>query len=185
MFLCKFNYNLKFIFSVRLFQILFSELIKMNSKDKKKQTYFDKTWLEHEDFQEYVAEVKNEPTKYRCKICHNTNGLWLSNMGICHQSQHHGKNYEINKFRHDGLWNLSLLGIQIILMLILVVCFYQCFWAQISLRSIILVLISCGILSVLGLVHILRTLWWRAEENLLILSLALMNPLTKLHNHLR
>ena len=52
----------------------------MSSKDKKKQTYFDKTWLEHEDFSQWVAEVKNEPTKYRCKICHKTNGL--SNMGI-------------------------------------------------------------------------------------------------------
>ena len=37
---------MKFIFSVRLFQILFSELIKMSSEDKKKQTYFDKTWLD-------------------------------------------------------------------------------------------------------------------------------------------
>ena len=45
-FFIKFNYNLKFIFSVRLFQILFSELIKMSSEDKKKQTYFDKTWLD-------------------------------------------------------------------------------------------------------------------------------------------
>ena len=65
---------------MRLFQILFSELIKVGSKDKKKQTYFDKTWLEHGDFLQGVAEVKNEPTKYRCKICHKTNGL--SNMGI-------------------------------------------------------------------------------------------------------
>ena len=78
----EFNYDskLKLIFSIRLFQILFSELIKTNSKDKKKQTYFDKTWLEHEDFSCWVAEVKNEPTKYRCKTCHKTNGL--SNMGI-------------------------------------------------------------------------------------------------------
>ena len=52
----------------------------MGSKDKKKQTYFDKIWLEHGDFLQGVAEVKNEPTKYRCKICHKTNGL--SNMGI-------------------------------------------------------------------------------------------------------
>ena len=51
----------------------------MSSKDKK-QTYFDKTWLEHEDILQWVAKVKNEPTKYRCKICHKTNGL--SNMGI-------------------------------------------------------------------------------------------------------
>ena len=52
----------------------------MSSKVKKKQTYFDKTWLGHEDFSQWVAEVKNEPTKSRCKICHKTNGL--SNMGI-------------------------------------------------------------------------------------------------------
>ena len=52
----------------------------MSSKDKKKQTCFDKTWLEHEDFSQWVAEVKNEPTKYRCKICHKTNGV--SNIGI-------------------------------------------------------------------------------------------------------
>ena len=51
----------------------------MSSKDKKKQTYFDKTWLEHEEFLRWVAEVKNEPTKCRCKICHKTNGL--SNIG--------------------------------------------------------------------------------------------------------
>ena len=76
----KFNYNLKFIFSVRLFQILRSELIKMTWKDKEKQTYFDKTWLEHQDFSQWVAEVKNEPTKYKCKVCHKANGL--SNMGI-------------------------------------------------------------------------------------------------------
>ena len=31
----------------------------MSSKDKKKQTYYDKTWLEHEDFCLWVAEVKN------------------------------------------------------------------------------------------------------------------------------
>ena len=36
----------------------------MSSKDKKKQTYFDKTWLEHEDFLQWVVEVKNEPTNY-------------------------------------------------------------------------------------------------------------------------
>ena len=36
--------------------------------------------MEHKDFSQWVAEVKNEPTKYRCKICHKTNGL--SNMGI-------------------------------------------------------------------------------------------------------
>ena len=52
----------------------------MSSKDKQKQTCFDKTWLEHEDVSQWKAGVKNEPTKYRCKICHKTNGL--SNMGI-------------------------------------------------------------------------------------------------------
>ena len=52
----------------------------MSSKDKKKQTNFDKTCLEHEDISQWVAEVKNEPTKYRCKISHKTNEL--SNMGI-------------------------------------------------------------------------------------------------------
>ena len=54
-------------------------------KDKKKQTYFDKTWLEHDDFLQWVAEVKNEPTKYRCKICHKTNGLstmWIGAIKI-------------------------------------------------------------------------------------------------------
>ena len=48
----------------------------MSSKDKKRQTYFDKTWLELEDFSHWVAEVKNDPTNYRCKICHKTNGIW-------------------------------------------------------------------------------------------------------------
>ena len=52
----------------------------MSSKDKKKQACFDKTFWEHEDFLQWVAEVKSEPTKYRCKICFKTNGL--SNMGI-------------------------------------------------------------------------------------------------------
>ena len=104
---------MKFIFSVRLFQILFSELIKMNSKVKKKQTYFDKTWLEHEDFQEYVAEVKNEPTKYRCKICHNTNGLWLSNMGIgalkihLKGPAHEANTKKIKNFFRSSTWPTS------------------------------------------------------------------------------
>ena len=31
----------------------------MSSKDKKKQTCYDKTWLEHEDFSQWVAEVEN------------------------------------------------------------------------------------------------------------------------------
>ena len=52
----------------------------MSSTDKKKQTYFDKAWLEHEDFSQWVAEVKNELTQYRCTTRHKTNGL--SNMGI-------------------------------------------------------------------------------------------------------
>ena len=40
----------------------------MSSKNKKKQTYFDKTWLEHEDFLQWVAVVKNEPTMYDVKF---------------------------------------------------------------------------------------------------------------------
>ena len=66
----------------------------MSSKDKK-QTYFDKTWLEHEDILQWVAKVKNEPTKYRCKICHKTNGL--SNMGIGSLKVHlKGPSHEAN-----------------------------------------------------------------------------------------
>ena len=67
----------------------------MSSKDKKKQTYFDKTWLENEEFSQWVDEVKNEPTKYRCKICHKTNGL--SNMGIgSHKIHLKGPSHEAN-----------------------------------------------------------------------------------------
>ena len=52
----------------------------MSSKDKKKQTCFDKTWLEQKDLSQWVAKFKSDPTKYRCRICYRTNGL--SNMGI-------------------------------------------------------------------------------------------------------
>ena len=55
-------------------------MIKLSSKNQKKQTYSDKTWWEHEDFLHWVAEFKNEPTKYRYKICQKAN--ILSNMAI-------------------------------------------------------------------------------------------------------
>ena len=52
----------------------------MSSKDSKKQTYFGKAWLEHENFSQWVAEFKKKLTKHSCKICHKTNGV--SNKGI-------------------------------------------------------------------------------------------------------
>ena len=44
-----------------------------------KRTYFVQAWLEHPEFSKWIAEVKNDNTKYRCKVCHKTNKL--SNMG--------------------------------------------------------------------------------------------------------
>ena len=166
-----------------------------HSKDKKKQTCFDKAWLEHEDFSQWSAKVKNEPTKYRCKIYHKANGL--SNVAIgalkvhlkgpsheanakkirnffrssasptsthtlashCHQPQHQGKIDEI-------VANSAVSEVEIQWTLKSVVAGYsnnsyadcECFLTQVSLRSIILVLISYGILSILGLVLISRTL---------------------------
>ena len=44
-----------------------------------KQTYFVQVWLEHPEFSKWIAEVKNDNTKYRCKVCHKMKKL--SNMG--------------------------------------------------------------------------------------------------------
>ena len=45
----------------------------------KKQTYFNKEWLEDPDFKLWLKEVPTNRTKAKCKFCQKT--IELSNMG--------------------------------------------------------------------------------------------------------
>ena len=58
----------------------------MDKKQAKKQTHFDENWLTGQEIGEWVAVVKGDDTKYRCKVCRNTNEL--SNMGRTALSDH-------------------------------------------------------------------------------------------------
>ena len=62
-----------FFMNIFLCQIIsnfiFRVLIKLSSKNKKKkQTYFDKTRLEHDDLSQWVADVKNNDQPHKAYI---------------------------------------------------------------------------------------------------------------------
>ena len=85
-----------------------SLVIKMSAKDKKTQAYFDKTLLEHKDFSQWVAEIKNKTTKCWCKICHKTNGF--SNIGIGPLKIHYrGSTYKDNAKKINNFCRRSTL----------------------------------------------------------------------------
>ena len=58
---------------------MFIILVNMDKKQAKKQTHFDENWLTDQEIVKWVAVVKGDDTKYRCKVCRKTNEL--SNMG--------------------------------------------------------------------------------------------------------
>ena len=65
-----------------IFILVTEEEKKTKSKQKKgkKDTYFDPDWLTNDDFKDWVVRVKDDDTKYRCRVCRKSNKL--SNKGI-------------------------------------------------------------------------------------------------------
>ena len=66
-----------FSVSEKLSLILILVMSTQKEKKEKKNTYFDLDWLTSDDFKDWVVRVKDDDTKYRCRVCCKSNKLSL------------------------------------------------------------------------------------------------------------